>query len=231
MGVYGQKDGGDDCTSCDKRGDPRPCNGWEEGDNKDFIDLSKFATCGYKSACCNPGPPILEDGTPDPEWKCSCKTPGECNCCCEELSKCECDERKGHWIWPKEEQLEEGETYSCSDVCKDPITGKTGEYCHERCCTGEWRLVEGPGTDVTSTFGGGTYCNGCYEGLAKWMYVGCFPYDGYVRLEKKVCTDADEWDVVARWTTKCGRPKIDTTSFACPDAPDGDEPPDCSDCE
>jgi len=179
--------------------------------------VDKFIACGYVSACCSPGPPLDEEGNPiDPEWKCSCQPDPDCNCCCEQLTKCECEERKGTWQQPTVEEMKDGKIITCSSFCAN--TSK----CTEGCCKGSWRLYEGG-----ITYGSGTYCNGCYEGMPKWTYMPCYDYEGYVKLDRTVCGNTSN---LGSWTTKCALPKIDLSSWACPDAVDGGAEPDCGDC-
>lgn len=219
IGPYGFDDS---CKDCKNRGEPKPCGGWKTGDPEDDYDEGKVKLCGITSACCGMTKGPLDDkGVPDPDWKCSCQPSPSCSCCCEQLTECECTERGGTWKTPTAKQIKSGQGVLCSDLCK--ATNPPNPDCSETCCKGTWKWREG-GVVYLS----GTYCNGCYEGLPKWWYPPCYDYEGNMKLERVVCGGTPTSSMAL--TTKCGRPKADFSSFACPDAEDGGEEPNCGDC-
>jgi hypothetical protein len=224
LGVYGQTNGNyidTKCTGCDKRGDPLPCNGWEEGDTHD-PDMYLFEICGAKSACHSMKKEIdLETLKEIGDFICmdkgdECKS-GECECCCMDATKCQCDAMEGTWVVPDIEQLKQGKQPGCSTLCEDPNT------CTEKMCEGTWELVGGSGNSL----GGGKYCDKCYKGLKKWYWGSCEDKSPTTYELKK--TQCGQTTVVETWTSSCDDPKKiePDSSGLCDKAEDGEDEPQC----
>lgn len=220
MGVYGQQTGtiiDDGCTGCKKRGQPRPCNAWEKGDTHD-PEMTYFEMCGAKSACYNMQYEIDYDTLEQQgDYICLESEEGkecradECKCCCETVTKCQCDAMEGEWLVPPLQYLKDGKSLTCADLCKEPST------CKENMCEGTYELK----SDKT-TLASGKYCQGCYDGLDKWYYGTCEDDNTVYELKKTQC---GKTTTVQSWTSSCDNlVKIEPPGDGlCTDANDGPE--------
>jgi hypothetical protein len=200
VGIYEKGESKDD----KKIGKAQPCGCFEEGDPK-FPDKTCKADCGELAACCSPGQPrdLLTGEITDPSWKCSCKDHPACNCCCVELTKCECKARGGVWKGLDDK----GKGKDCYSICFE------GD-CTESCCQGTWSFYEnGCAGQGGFGYGDGVYCNGCFVGLQCSFTPPYYDYEGCMKLDKTICGNTTN---VGSWTVKEGAPVIDLSSYCCP---------------
>ena len=119
LGVYEKGDSVDD----KKMGDNKPCGCFEGGDEPDpkFPDVTCMEICGKEAACC-----YDNNGS-----------------CCETLTKCDCDDKKGtfHGFRAsdgsyKSTQWKKGDPKNCSDedIQEIPDCGRTSACCNTETC-------------------------------------------------------------------------------------------------
>ena len=119
LGVYEKGDSEDD----KKMGDNKPCGCFEGGDEPDpkFPDVTCMEICGKKAACC-----YDNNGS-----------------CCETLTKCDCDDKKGtfHGFRAsdgsyKGTSWKKGDPKNCSDedIQEIPDCGRTSACCNTETC-------------------------------------------------------------------------------------------------